>query len=226
MADINPTLPSVNELNSTADPKVLSALQTIVSTVNDLETANLADSAVTSAKIATGAVTTTQILDGTIATADIANAAITSAKLASGVGGTALVVGSVSATGTVTTTSAGYVDVTSASFSLTVAANSVTIVSVSCELKGSAMFIYGGVNALIGSSAYIIDIDKFTAGPDGTGLAGLVHDTTFGKISASAGIHSSQSGTGAQTVKARFAQVGGGTASIKNVYLSAVNIPL
>jgi hypothetical protein len=54
MADINPTLPTVNELNSTADPKVLSALQTIVSTVNNLDSANLADGAVTSAKLATG----------------------------------------------------------------------------------------------------------------------------------------------------------------------------
>ena len=40
-------------------------------------------------------------------------------------------------------------------------------------------------------------------------------------------IHSSQSGTGAQTVKAVFSAYSSGeTATVKNVYLSAVNIPL
>lgn len=52
MADINPTLPAIDELNSTADPKIRTALQTIVATVNNIETANLADDAVTLAKLA------------------------------------------------------------------------------------------------------------------------------------------------------------------------------
>lgn len=52
MAEINPTLPTVGEDNSTADPKVRTALSTIVATVNDIEEANLADDAVTDAKLA------------------------------------------------------------------------------------------------------------------------------------------------------------------------------
>lgn len=142
--------------------------------------------------------------------------------------GTTLTRGSVTATGTVTTTSATYVDVTSASFSLTVAANSVTIISVSCELKTSVYL--GGVNALIGSSGYIGDTDP-TATTRANGYSGgnAVQLNTFQKLNFSAGVHSSQSGTGAQTVKAQFCSsdaLGTSTASIKNVYLSAVNIPL
>lgn len=53
MADINPSLPAINELNATADPKILSALSSIVSTVNNLETSNFSDGAVTLAKLAT-----------------------------------------------------------------------------------------------------------------------------------------------------------------------------
>jgi len=57
MADINPSLPAINELNSTADPKILSALSSIVSTLNSVETANLADGAVTTVKLAEPSVT-------------------------------------------------------------------------------------------------------------------------------------------------------------------------
>lgn len=57
MADINPSMPAINELNSTADPKILSALSSIVSTVNNLETANLADGAVTTVKLDSTSVT-------------------------------------------------------------------------------------------------------------------------------------------------------------------------
>lgn len=55
MADVNPDIPAINELNSTADPKIRTALQTLVSTINALETANLADGAVTLAKLAADA---------------------------------------------------------------------------------------------------------------------------------------------------------------------------
>ena len=57
MADINPSLPAINELNATADPKILSALSSIVSTLNSVETANLADGAITSVKLAEPSVT-------------------------------------------------------------------------------------------------------------------------------------------------------------------------
>ena len=184
------------------------------------------DNSITSAKIATGAVTTTQILDGTVATADIANGAITSAKLASGVGGTALVVGSVSAATERTTTSGGFADVTSASFSLTVAANSLTIVSLLAELKGSAQFVYSCMNAKIGSSSYIVADSAFNANEPGDDFLERIQNTTYRKRTIIGGVHSSDSGTGAQTVKAQFAVTGGGIAYIKNVYLSAVNIPL
>lgn len=53
MADINPTIPSVGELNSTADPKIRTALNTLVATVNALEAANFS----------AGAVDTTALLD-------------------------------------------------------------------------------------------------------------------------------------------------------------------
>jgi len=195
---------------------LVSNLNALVTGVNTIDTA----------QIATGAVTTTQILDATIVAADIANSTITAAKLAPGVGGTALTVGSVTATTERTTTSTTWVDVTSASFSLTVASNSVTIVSIAAELKASGAFVYSFMNALIGSSAYIIDPGLFTdTEPNLSNYLGAVENTTYRKRTFSGGIHSSQSGTGAQTVKVRFA-ASSGTAYIKNVYLSAVNIPL
>lgn len=186
---------------------LVSNLNALVTGVNTIDTA----------QIATGAVTTTQILDGTVATADIANGAITSAKLASGVGGTALVVGSVTALTERTTTSGGLVDVTSASFSLTVASNSVTLVLVSCEAKGSTGYSPMSINAVAGSSGSMFTLDD-TGGPIS------VLPTSYTKVNGSSAVHSSVSGTGAQTIKLQFAA--SGTASIKNVYLSAVNIPL
>lgn len=61
MADINPTMPSVGEANSTADASVLAALQSIVATINDLSEANLASSAVTTTKIADASVTDSKL---------------------------------------------------------------------------------------------------------------------------------------------------------------------
>ena len=51
MADINPSIPASGEYNTTADPKIRTALQTLVSTINALEAANLSDGAVTADKI-------------------------------------------------------------------------------------------------------------------------------------------------------------------------------
>ena len=60
----------------------------IVNSTNILDgtiaTADLADSAVTSAKITDGAITTADLLDATIATADLADSSITSAKITNG----------------------------------------------------------------------------------------------------------------------------------------------
>lgn len=52
MPDISPTMPAVGELSTTADPKVLAALQSLVATVNALTTSNFADDAVTADKLA------------------------------------------------------------------------------------------------------------------------------------------------------------------------------
>jgi hypothetical protein len=65
MAIINPTLPTLGDLNATEDGDVRNALLTIVNAINgSLDANNLADGAVTSQKI----------LDGTIALADLAAA--------------------------------------------------------------------------------------------------------------------------------------------------------
>jgi hypothetical protein len=61
MADIAPTVPSIGEANSTADAKVLAAINTIVSTINALDADNLASGAVTEAKIAAGVVSAAKI---------------------------------------------------------------------------------------------------------------------------------------------------------------------
>ncbi len=53
MADVNPSIPQVNEPNSTADPKIITALTSLVSAVNNIETANLADASVSPAKLTT-----------------------------------------------------------------------------------------------------------------------------------------------------------------------------
>jgi len=96
----------------------------------------------------------------------------------------------------------------------------------SAELKSTGSFIYAQMNALIGSSAQIIDPDYFTANsPNTTTLLGGVQNTTYAKRTFTGGLHSAVSGTGAQTVKAQFA-TSSGTGYIKNVYLTAVNIPL
>lgn len=42
MPDVNPTLPSIAELNATADSKTLAVLATLISTINNLDQANLA----------------------------------------------------------------------------------------------------------------------------------------------------------------------------------------
>mgnify|MGYP000937165050 CR=1 FL=1 len=56
MADVNPSIPAVGELNSTADPKIRTALNTLVATVNALEAANFS----------AGAVDTTALLDDAV----------------------------------------------------------------------------------------------------------------------------------------------------------------
>lgn len=45
MPDISPTLPVVGELCSTADPKILTALSTLISTINVLDSDNITDGA-------------------------------------------------------------------------------------------------------------------------------------------------------------------------------------
>ena len=55
MADINPSIPTSGEVNSTADPKIRTALNTLIATINDLGEANFADGAVTADKIAAAA---------------------------------------------------------------------------------------------------------------------------------------------------------------------------
>jgi hypothetical protein len=135
-----------------------------------------------------------------------------------------LVVGSVTATTERTTTSSSFVDVTSGSFSLTVASNSVTLVSMSFEAKNSNGST--GVAAVCGSSGVTGDI---TAGTDPSFVMTLSNDNAaYVKHHFTVGVHSSVSGTGSQTVKAQFGCLTymSGTAFIKNVYLSAVNIPL
>lgn len=54
MADVNPSIPQINEPNSTADPKIVTALNSLVSAVNNIEEANLADASVSVAKLASG----------------------------------------------------------------------------------------------------------------------------------------------------------------------------
>lgn len=51
MADINPSLPVAGQPNSSEEPKIITALSQIIATINNLDTANLADGAVTAAKI-------------------------------------------------------------------------------------------------------------------------------------------------------------------------------
>lgn len=105
MAQVSVNYPVVGQANSTEDPKVVTALQALVTAINALDDANiasganinaakllnssietgkLADNAVTTAKIADSQVTSAKIADGAIATADIANSAVTSAKIADG----------------------------------------------------------------------------------------------------------------------------------------------
>lgn len=192
---------------------LVSNLNALVTGVNTIDTA----------QIATGAVTTTQILDATIVAADIANSTITAAKLAPGVAGTALTVGSVSAATERTTTSATFVDVTSASFSFTVASNSVTIIGISCEMKtGGYAFAGGNGGIRIGTVYSTLDVSY---GNGGFGLLNA-NNTTYAKLSGCMAVHSSSSGTGSQTVAAIFNDPNTTTTYMKNVYLTAVNIPL
>jgi hypothetical protein len=62
MTQINPSLPIVNQPNSTEEPKIPVALGQIVGAVNNIDSS--------------------QIVDGAIQTADIANLAVTTGKLA------------------------------------------------------------------------------------------------------------------------------------------------
>lgn len=137
--------------------------------------------------------------------------------------GTTLTRGSVSALTERTTTSATFVDVTSASFSITVAANSVTIVGISCEMKTAGYAFTGGNGGIrIGTVYSTLDVSYGNAG------FGLLHanNTTYAKLSGCMAVHSSSSGTGSQTVSATFNDPNTTTTYMKNVYLTAVNIPL
>jgi hypothetical protein len=51
MAAINPSLPIAGQPNSSEEPKIPTALSQLVATINNLDTANLADRAVTAVKI-------------------------------------------------------------------------------------------------------------------------------------------------------------------------------
>ena len=61
MPDINPSLPIIGQPNSTEEPKVVTALSQLIAAVNDVDSA--------------------QILDLAVSTADIANNAVTAAKI-------------------------------------------------------------------------------------------------------------------------------------------------
>ena len=175
---------------------LVSNLNALVTGVNTIDTAQIAASAVT--------------------TAEVADAAITAAKLAPGVGGTALVVASVSATTIRSTTSTGGVDVTGATVNITVPSNSVTYVGMSAELQN--------VGAYTAGYAWL-NFNGIESGNTNLRMSAADGDPYLAKNYPLLGIHSAQSGTGAKTLKAVFGGIGG-TVYIKNVYLTAVNIPL
>lgn len=196
----------------------------------------------------------TALRDGvnTIDTAQIANGAITAQKLASGVGG--VTDGSVTdaklaaaladnlgitnnsntrrahvtATTERTVTSTSATDVTGASITLNVASNSQTLFVLSCEMKaannfGSACY----VRALATTNSVVIGCgpDWYSYGTVGwQPIFGGSGATSYTWVTGAASVHSALLGTGSQTIKVQFYNLGGGmTGYIKNVYFSAFN---
>ena len=93
MAQISVNYPQTGQPNSTEDPKIATALSTIVTAVNALDDANLVEAAningskllnasIAAAKLASDSVETAKILASAVTTAKIANDAVTADKLA------------------------------------------------------------------------------------------------------------------------------------------------
>lgn len=59
--DINPSLPIVGQPDSSEEPKIVTALSQLIAAVNDVDSAQIQDLAVTTADLAAGAVTTAKI---------------------------------------------------------------------------------------------------------------------------------------------------------------------
>ena len=61
MPDINPSIPVVGQPDSTEEPKIVTALQSIVSTINALDTDNIVAGAITTALLADSAATSRKL---------------------------------------------------------------------------------------------------------------------------------------------------------------------
>jgi hypothetical protein len=92
MGQINPDIPIIGNPVSTEDPKVKTALETLVATINTLDNANIAtaaninaakllDASIQPAKLATDSVETAKIKDANVTTAKIDDGAVTTAKI-------------------------------------------------------------------------------------------------------------------------------------------------
>lgn len=83
MPDINPSIPVVGQPDSTEEPKIVTALQSIVAAVNDIDAANITDLSVTTADLADGLITSAKLA----ASAKVSLSTDTSISSQAGTGG-------------------------------------------------------------------------------------------------------------------------------------------
>lgn len=125
-----------------------------------------------------------------------------------------------------------WTDVTGASLTLPIAADSVTLVALTCSLKVSDTSTIVGVRTIAGSG--YAQGSGFDKGATSSAIGNIVADgtgmgaNTYIQYGIMDSVHSAVSGTGAKTVKVQFYAYkpgGGGTGYIKDVYLTAFNMP-
>lgn len=118
------------------------------------------------------------------------------------------------------TSSTSFSDITDASITLTIPTNSIVMVGISAELKGSTSG--GGTVVLVKLIVGSTTVGNQISGSTGYPIIGS-SSGTYGVYAFSGLTHSALTGTGSQTIKAQFASGSGAvTVYAKNVALSAI----